>query len=270
MKTRFIFFVAMVASISFSAKAATVGGYGVYASTVTASNCPSYCTTSGGGDFQYDSDGFELSTTATSSEKSYGSASASAVYTGSSSTYLPILNIDTSSGLGRSASATAFGVQGYTYNGADTTITLDFNLHGSVGDNTSGYAFNQLRADVAVIFGSSLEWYPSYATLVYEVAEPTSVMGNKSVFISNGLDQNAGSSISFDVTDGLDFYVVASMGAIAKNGFADASNTFTMQFDNDSGLVAASVSAVPVPAAVWLFGSGLIGMVGVARRKTNA
>jgi len=29
-------------------------------------------------------------------------------------------------------------------------------------------------------------------------------------------------------------------------------------------------SAVPVPAAVWLFGSGLIGLVGFARRKTNA
>lgn len=28
-----------------------------------------------------------------------------------------------------------------------------------------------------------------------------------------------------------------------------------------------SVSAVPIPAAVWLFGSGLIGLVGFARRK---
>ena len=28
-----------------------------------------------------------------------------------------------------------------------------------------------------------------------------------------------------------------------------------------------STSAVPVPAAVWLFGSGLLGLVGVARRK---
>ena len=27
------------------------------------------------------------------------------------------------------------------------------------------------------------------------------------------------------------------------------------------------VSAIPVPAAVWLFGSGLIGLVGLARRK---
>jgi len=29
-----------------------------------------------------------------------------------------------------------------------------------------------------------------------------------------------------------------------------------------------SVAAVPVPAAVWLFGSGLLGLVGLARRKT--
>ena len=28
--------------------------------------------------------------------------------------------------------------------------------------------------------------------------------------------------------------------------------------------------AVPVPAAVWLFGSGLLGLVGVARRKKSA
>lgn len=31
-----------------------------------------------------------------------------------------------------------------------------------------------------------------------------------------------------------------------------------------------AVSAVPVPAAVWLFGSGLLGLVGVARRKKQA
>ena len=36
-----------------------------------------------------------------------------------------------------------------------------------------------------------------------------------------------------------------------------------------SGDVNDFVSAVPVPAAVWLFGSGLIGLAGVARRKNK-
>jgi hypothetical protein len=33
---------------------------------------------------------------------------------------------------------------------------------------------------------------------------------------------------------------------------------------------AATPAAVPVPAAVWLFGSGLMGLVGVARRRKSA
>lgn len=42
-----------------------------------------------------------------------------------------------------------------------------------------------------------------------------------------------------------------------------------VNFDIGSGnsLTVLSVSAVPVPAAVWLFGTGLIGLIGIARRK---
>ena len=34
-------------------------------------------------------------------------------------------------------------------------------------------------------------------------------------------------------------------------------------------MATAYISAVPVPAAVWLFGSGLLGLIGVARRKKS-
>lgn len=35
---------------------------------------------------------------------------------------------------------------------------------------------------------------------------------------------------------------------------------------NDASMVI-NVSAIPVPPAIWLFGSGLVGLIGVARRK---
>lgn len=45
-------------------------------------------------------------------------------------------------------------------------------------------------------------------------------------------------------------------------------NGYSGTFDPANQLVSINnISAVPVPAAVWLFGSGLIGLVGLSRRK---
>jgi len=46
-------------------------------------------------------------------------------------------------------------------------------------------------------------------------------------------------------------------------GFADVSAPQLGQY----GI---QISQVPVPAAVWLFGSGLIGLIGISRRKKSA
>jgi hypothetical protein len=42
---------------------------------------------------------------------------------------------------------------------------------------------------------------------------------------------------------------------------------FTPSDSNYTVLISSNLQPVPVPAAVWLFGSGLIGLIGVARRK---
>lgn len=63
-----------------------------------------------------------------------------------------------------------------------------------------------------------------------------------------------------------------TFGAVAGiNGAPADFNSFFTDFDagtnfsgNWNGI---TVSAVPVPAAVWLFGSGILGLAGLARRK---
>lgn len=45
---------------------------------------------------------------------------------------------------------------------------------------------------------------------------------------------------------------------------------WTVPNDQAGWLLVSEATVVPVPAAVWLFGSGLLGLIGVARRKTVA
>jgi hypothetical protein len=45
---------------------------------------------------------------------------------------------------------------------------------------------------------------------------------------------------------------------------------YNANFDIKTLTVTSHISAVPVPAAAWLLGSGLLGLVGVARRKVSA
>lgn len=84
-----------------------------------------------------------------------------------------------------------------------------------------------------------------------------------------------------DTTANANDFIANTGGTIGGNPFADGpfagfnanfditSMTFTSQGGVINGGNPFPVSAVPVPAAVWLFGSGLLGLVGVARRKKS-
>ncbi|MFV9616678.1 MAG: VPLPA-CTERM sorting domain-containing protein [Gammaproteobacteria bacterium] len=65
-----------------------------------------------------------------------------------------------------------------------------------------------------------------------------------------------------------EFTVDAGMvGELVQFGFANQATDWGPSGVFYDNLSFADTSAVPVPAAVWLFGSGLLGLVGVARRK---
>ena len=60
------------------------------------------------------------------------------------------------------------------------------------------------------------------------------------------------------------------MGVNETGGCSNAVGTSSGEIIGNQGswaITGAPISPVPVPAAVWLFGSGLIGLIGVARRK---
>ena len=64
--------------------------------------------------------------------------------------------------------------------------------------------------------------------------------------------------------------LIEGSGILTGSGFdaTDATWTFSTTSLTGYSMSVSTVSVVPVPAAVWLFGSGLIGLVGVARRKS--
>ncbi len=91
-------------------------------------------------------------------------------------------------------------------------------------------------------------------------------------------DANANASVDF--LDDLGFVdiqaivdaVDGSAGMLALNGkfafgLADGEENLISGFVDSFG---SAEAVVPVPAAVWLFGSGLLGLVGIARRKQAA
>lgn len=89
----------------------------------------------------------------------------------------------------------------------------------------------------------------------------------------------------FDWSGNYDIPVLAVLQVTAGNPMTGPATVVSVDSDGDGvpghqmltqpfpgqtpafGGVMIPVSAIPVPAAVWLFGSGLLGLVGVARRK---
>jgi hypothetical protein len=98
---------------------------------------------------------------------------------------------------------------------------------------------------------------------------------------------NVGGTTSFDISaffanwNGTDFNQGSSAATLTTSNCVAGTCDFTMSWtslivggpfggNTGSWILNGTVSAIPVPAAVWLLGSGLVGLVGVARRRKSA
>jgi len=156
-----------------------------------------------------------------------------------------------------SAQLTVGGVSGWRL--ADTI---------DVGNNGITYANGNFYTGIDA--GYNMTTHSELSNLYYNV------LGNLSPYYTSGNDQpgwgllNTGpfsniQSYYWSATEYAPFTTYA-WDFSTINGYQGSSNKSNSYYG--WAVRSGDVSAVPVPAAMWLFGSGLLGLVGVARRKS--
>ena len=241
----------------------------------TISPCPSFCGGSGG-ESDFDNDGGEGLTSALSSLSNIdGDGRAQTVFVGAS--LLPELSAEAFSNAqaltvrSSRVSSQATGMQQYFYSGGPSAVTMSAMFDGTI----SGEA--RITGSLVVaraINGADVPLSTDFGTLVFEILaldDDLESLGEDRSTLSlpgPGADQL---DVTFSVNNGDSIFIWASLFATGeRGGSADAFNTMTLAFDDPTGFdpqLGQTPNPVPVPAAVWLFATALIGFIGISRRR---
>ncbi len=138
----------------------------------------------------------------------------------------------------------------YIYSG-DGVATVDLSFGGSV--------FNVADVDLTILFVGD-GGHAGTVTLLGGSSD------GSSAGFSIGLGENYTGYNSVQSTTFGIFYDTLSLNSLFSGTFSGVRLNISGASAVPS-LVGTIAAVVPVPAAVWLFGSGLLGLVGIARRK---
>jgi hypothetical protein len=129
--------------------------------------------------------------------------------------------------------------------------------------NSVNTFFNSLNGNLPDTAGSS----------VFGASDLGGMWGNAGT-AGGGATSLAGVSNFGLIGDALNFYLVTSSGTTATGGGGLVGRVFQaldIRLASDGTLSAVGGTApVPLPAALWLLGSGLIGLTGIGRRRSAA
>jgi len=218
-----------------------------------------------------------------------------------------ILKLNASTGYSTSSVFTSYattyeGVTGLDFDGLGSLYVSERSLSGNAGvireiDVTTQMLLGDVRTFAnhrptgvhADIFGDVFYTGRKYSDLLFGNVYQIDSTGTRSILIDNvvgtgiALDASGNIFIStpnrtnlallansiymFNPSDLLNPIRIASFDdrTIGELTFDDAGNLYTI--DNVDNRRIIKLSSVPIPSAIWLFGSGLIGLIGLARRK---
>lgn len=83
------------------------------------------------------------------------------------------------------------------------------------------------------------------------------------------LDQNSSGQFSALVAAGVEYHLLINRDILGVGTGSTGGHKLLLDATQSANFNWQIPSAIPVPAAIWLFGSGLIGLVGVSRCKNN-
>ncbi len=137
------------------------------------------------------------------------------------------------------------------------------------GMQSFGFNYNTEKASLASISASNID---NLNPATWTISQDKGGFGDfgKFEFKLAGKGHQRTSLLTFSITgidgDSIEDYAIGNM-ADPKAYFA--AHIAGYEIDGESETSAMFGTVVPVPAAAWLFGSGLIGLVGVARRSAS-